>query len=138
MATDTRSSLLRIGELSQKSDLPVKTLRYYEELGLIQSVQRTSGGFRQFSPDCLPRLDFIKRAKTLGLSLQEIHHILSIHDQGEMPCHEVKHTLQEKIETIEQRIQELTELKAHLQTLLAGADSSMQRAANICPIIEQN
>lgn len=128
---------MRIGELSRQSDLPVKTLRYYEELGLIQSQTRTEGGFRQFSPDSLPRLSFIKQAKVLGLSLQEIRHILDIHDQGEMPCREVRHTLQGKIEDIEQRIQELTQLKGQLQKLLAYDEGMSPEQATICPIIER-
>lgn len=138
MATSLSPTLLRIGELSRQSQVPIKTIRYYEGLGLIQSIGRTEGGFRQFDADCLTRLAFIKQAKTLGLSLQEIHHILDIHDQGELPCQEVKHTLREKIEDIEQRIQELSILKAHLQALLAGADHLTLGQATICPIIEQS
>jgi MerR family copper efflux transcriptional regulator len=137
MTVTSVSGLMRIGELSRQSDLPVKTLRYYEELGLIKSQKRTEGGFRQFSPTCLPRLSFIKQAKALGLSLQEIHHILEIHDQGEMPCREVRHTLQEKIGEIEQRIHELTQLKGHLQNLLSQDALGIRREATICPIIEQ-
>ena len=137
MAVYAAPTLMRIGELSRQSHLPVKTLRYYEELGLIQSEKRTEGGFRLFSPACLPRLSFIKQAKALGLSLQEIHHILNIHDQGEMPCREVRHTLQEKIGEIEQRIQELTQLKGHLQNLLSQDALGIRGEAAICPIIEQ-
>ena len=137
MAVSAAPNLMRIGELSRQSHLPVKTLRYYEELGLIQSEKRTEGGFRLFSPACLPRLSFIKQAKALGLSLQEIHHILNIHDQGEMPCREVRHTLQEKIGEIEQRIQELTQLKGHLQNLLSQDALGIRGEAAICPIIEQ-
>ncbi|MGF1566748.1 MAG: heavy metal-responsive transcriptional regulator [Nodosilinea sp.] len=136
MATITSSPLLRIGELSHASQVPIKTIRYYEEIGLLQAEGRTEGGFRQFTPACLTRLAFIKQAKTLGLSLQEIHHILDIHDQGKMPCQEVKQTLQVKIHDIEQRIQELSTLKAHLQHLLAEADDPALAAATICPIIE--
>jgi MerR family copper efflux transcriptional regulator len=138
MKVSSSPVLMRIGELSRQSNLPVKTLRYYEELGLIQSQTRTEGGFRQFLPDCIPRLDFIKQAKSLGLSLQEIRHILDIHDQGEKPCREVRHTLQEKVEEIEQRIQELTQLKGHLNRLLAYDEESKPDSATICPIIEQS
>jgi len=137
MPSTDQPTLLRIGELSRQSDLPVKTLRYYEELGLIRSAQRTAGGFRQFAPDCLPRLRFIKQAKALGLSLLEIHQILDIHDQGEMPCRQVRHTLREKIEAIEQRIQELSQLQGYLQTLLAQSEQMPRGDAIICPIIEQ-
>jgi MerR family transcriptional regulator, copper efflux regulator len=134
----TISELLLIGELSHHSQTPVKTIRYYEELGLLTAAQRTTGGFRQFKASCLGRLAFIKQAKSLGLSLQEIGHILAVHDQGERPCAEVRQTLQEKIEAIEQRIQELSTLKGHLQTLIAEADHSPDTEAIICPIIERS
>lgn len=128
--------LLRIGELSHQSHVPIKTIRYYEEMGLIQADCRTPGGFRLFNPDALTRLTFIKRAQTLGLSLQEIGHILSLHDQGEQPCQEVRHTLQEKVQEIEERIEQLTLLRQHLLSLLADADTLTHQDATICPIIE--
>lgn len=59
MATSS-FDLLRIGQLSDRSQVPIKTIRYYEELGLLQAQQRTSGGFRLFSPAALTRLAFIK------------------------------------------------------------------------------
>lgn len=128
--------LLRIGELSRQGQVPIKTIRYYEELGLLTSTSRSEGGFRQFSPSCVQRLNFIKQAKALGLSLQEIHHILQIYDQGQKPCDEVKQTLQSKIDDIEQRIQALTTLKGQLRQLLDAADTTALQEAAICPIIE--
>ncbi|TVP64889.1 MAG: heavy metal-responsive transcriptional regulator [Leptolyngbya sp. LCM1.Bin17] len=139
MATTTvlnPPALMRIGDLSRQSQVPIKTIRYYEELGLLSAESRSEGGFRQFSPSCLQRLSFIKQAKALGLSLQEIHHILQIYDQGQKPCDEVKQTLHSKIQDIEQRIQQLSLLKAHLQQLLTDADTTIQPGAVICPIIE--
>jgi MerR family transcriptional regulator, copper efflux regulator len=130
------TNLLRIGELSRQSQVPIKTIRYYEELGLLQSSERTSGGFRLFKPDALTRLAFVKRAQALGLSLQEIHHILEVHDQGQRPCHEVKQTLQEKVEQIEERIQELSLLRQELLALIEGAEGLAHTDAPICPIIE--
>jgi len=134
--TVSTASLLRIGELSHASQVPVKTIRYYEDLDLLQATRRTTGGFRLFSPQALTRLHFIKRAQTLGLSLQEIHDILKIHDQGDMPCQEVRHTLQRKITAIEQRIHELTLLRQQLTALIHNADALEMAAADICPIIE--
>ncbi|ASC73573.1 Mercuric resistance operon regulatory protein [Halomicronema hongdechloris C2206] len=133
----TLSSLLRIGELSRASGVPVKTIRYYEDLNLIQATRRTSGGFRLFSPQTQTRLHFIKRAQTLGLSLQEIHDILAIHDRGDMPCQEVRQTLQKKITVIEQRIDELSLLRRQLIALMRNADDLEMAEADICPIIER-
>lgn len=126
-------TLLQIGEVKAQSGVPVKTIRYYEALGLIQSEKRTSGGFRLFAPDTLIRLAFIKRSQTLGLSLQEISDILAIHDQGELPCPEVRQTFQTKIAQIDHQIEQLTALKNQLQSLITAEPSAN---APICPIIE--
>ena len=132
------SSLLRIGVLKAKSNVPIRTIRYYEELGLIQSAKRTDGGFRLFSPDVLHRLAFIKRAQSLGLSLQEIGEILKIHDQGELPCVEVKHKFERKIAEIDHKIKQLSLLKTQLRSLIDQASSPPEAAEGlICPIIEQ-
>jgi DNA-binding transcriptional MerR regulator len=128
--------LLRIGELAQKSQVPIKTIRYYEELGLIRAKSRTSGGFRLFTLDVLPRLDFIKRSQCLGLSLQEIGHILKIHDQGELPCAEVRQMLAIKIAEITQRIEELKVLKTQLQLMISEVMPPEWSSRSICPIIQ--
>ncbi len=80
--------LLLIGQVTDISGIPIRTIRYYESLGLIKSSRRTEGGFRQFSLDVLTRLAFIKRAQNLGLSLEEIGNILQSplpQEQSELP-----------------------------------------------------
>ncbi|MEA5627506.1 MerR family transcriptional regulator [Nostoc sp. UHCC 0251] len=84
LAQETK--LLLIGQVTDISGIPIRTIRYYESLGLIKSLRRTEGGFRQFSLDVLTRLAFIKRAQNLGLSLEEIGNILQVYDQGQAPC----------------------------------------------------
>ncbi len=128
------SSPLRIGQLKDRSGVPVKTIRYYEELDLIHAVARTEGGFRLFDDDAIHRLAFIKRSQTLGLSLAEIGDILQIHDRGEHPCQTVTHTLNQKIQAIDQQIQELTLLRKQLRSLLQSDHPA--HADSICPIIE--
>ncbi len=135
MLTAADSDLLSIGDLSHRSQTPVKTLRYYEELGLIQGAQHPSGEQPQFAADCLPRLAIIKQAKGLGLSLPEIGHILTLHDQSEQPCAQVTHTLRSKIEVIEQRIQALNQLKAHLHHLITETERAPQPAIALDGII---
>jgi DNA-binding transcriptional MerR regulator len=132
-------SLLKIGEIHARSQVPIKTIRYYEEIGLIQAETRSSGGFRLFSPDVLPRLGFIKRSQTLGFSLQEIRNILDIHDQGEMPCAEVRNNIERKIQDIDDRIQQLQQLKHELSDLMtrpSGHSSQRGRTDLICPILQ--
>lgn len=132
----TKAELLRIGQVSSQSQLPVKTIRFYEERGLIQAAKRTSGGFRLFEPSVLTRLSFIKRSQALGLSLNDIQDILNIADDGERPCKRVRHKFQDKIVEIENRIEELEKLKTQLRTLMAEADETETLEAEICPLIE--
>ena len=134
--TQTQTALLKIGQVSEQSDLPVKTIRFYEERGLIQAAQRTSGGFRLFAPSVLTRLSFIRRSQALGLSLNDIQDILGIADSGQRPCKDVRHKFQEKITEIDDRIQQLTKLKGQLQVLIEEADQRETLDADYCPIIE--
>jgi DNA-binding transcriptional MerR regulator len=68
--------LLQIGEFAKRADTNLRTLRYYEELGLIRPAHRSSGKFRYYSPDQLKRVESIKRLQGLGLSLKEIQDIM--------------------------------------------------------------
>lgn len=74
--------LLLIGQVKDLSGIPIRTIRYYESLGLLKSLARTEGGFRQFSVDVLARLAFIKRVQNLGLSLEEIRDILKVYQKS--------------------------------------------------------
>ena len=131
------SQLLLIGQIAVQSGVPIKTIRYYEELGLLKSMGRTEGGYRQFSSQVLTRLAFIKRAQNLGLSLQEIGGILKVYDQGELPCGEVKEKLEDKLVQTEQQIEQLQTLQAELRGLLTGwHDFPIEKRGTICPIIQ--
>ena len=129
---------IKIGAVAKKSGVPIKTIRYYEELGLLKSSGRTEGRYRLFNPDIFPRLSFIKRAQSLGMSLAEIKEFLDIHDQGKLPCEHVKVRLEEKISAINQQIQQLQTLKLELEYLLSGSSTiTAISEQTICPIIEQ-
>lgn len=129
--------LLRIGQLTARTQVSVKTIRYYETLGLIQAHGRSAGGFRLFDPAVAHRLSFIKRSQTLGLSLQEIGEILQIRDRGEQPCPLVKQTLQAKITAIDEQLHQLTVLKAHLVELMTSQPDAPLETGIICPVIER-
>jgi DNA-binding transcriptional MerR regulator len=135
----TVPSLVKIGELSKSSGLSIKTIRYYEDLDLIQAVKRTKGGFRLFEEKTtLMRLQFIKQAQRLGMSLEEIRQILEVRDRGELPCQDVKQKLEDKVAEINDQIQALEHLKNQIQSLLAGADPILETPPDdrICPIIQ--
>jgi MerR family transcriptional regulator, copper efflux regulator len=129
--------LFLIGQVTNLSGIPIRTIRYYESLGLITSSGRTEGGFRQFSADVLTRLAFIKRAQSLGLSLEEIREILQVYDEGNPPCGEIKEKLLEKLSQIDHQISELLTLRSEIGELLAGwSHQPLQPEEKICPIIQ--
>ncbi len=134
--TPQPETLLRIGEVSAQTQLSVKTVRYYEERGLIQASCRSSGGFRLFDPAVLVRLNFIRRSQALGLSLQDIQDILDISDRGTRPCQNVRQKFQAKIEAIDNQVTQLHQLREQLIELMDGADQAEKLDASICPIIE--
>jgi DNA-binding transcriptional MerR regulator len=134
---------MRIGELAARLQLNPKTIRYYEEIGLLPRADRSTSGYRRYDERDVERLGFIRRAKTLGLSLDEIRDILSVQAGGEPPCGQVLDLIDVKISAIDQRIAELqtfrTEL-ASLRTTWTDKATSAKLAATptcICPIIEQ-
>ena len=125
---------MKIGVLARRSGLPVKTLRYYEDLGLLPAIGRSEGGYRLFEEASLGRLAFIRRLKTLGLSLEEIQGCLTIHDAGDLPCGDIQIQLERQIGRIDAQIEELGQLRQELQSLLAGWQSDPAKERDvICP-----
>lgn len=132
--------LLKIGEVAAITHLPVKTIRYYEEIGLLTpNVERSKSGYRLFKTEVINRLGFIKKAQSLGLSLNEIQGILNIYQNGDLPCDEMKQQLLTKVAEINQQIAALIGLRQELQGLLGRWEEKppLDRiASTICPNIQ--
>ena len=134
-----QEEIKQIGVVAKESGVPIKTIRYYEELGLLKASGRTEGGFRLFHSDVFARLNFIKRAQSLGLTLSEIKEFLNVHDQGDLPCDHIKVKLQDKLVDIDKQIRQLVILKQELEGLLSGWETIPETSEEtICPIIEKN
>jgi MerR family transcriptional regulator, copper efflux regulator len=126
-----------IGSVAKESSLSIKTIRYYEELGLLNTLGRTEGGFRIFGSDVLVRLSFIRRAQRLGLSLLEIKELLAVHDRGNLPCEDAKAKLTNRLAEVDNQIQQLLLLKGELEGLLSMQETTPEGFKEIiCPIIE--
>lgn len=132
-----QDKVLQIGEVSARSGLPIKTIRYYTDIGLLApQVKRSPSGYRLYEPNVLNRLTFIRRTQGLGLSLNEIRDILEIHDQGELPCGQVKQYLETKLEEIEAQIRQLELLRSEVKGILSGWKEPLftaYQAQTICP-----
>lgn len=114
-----KTNLLRIGQVALQSGIPIKTLRYYDELGLLRSPTRSTGGFRLFSTEVFERLSLIKGAQSLGLNLQEIKELLQICEQRECPCEATRQKLESLMQSIDRRIDQLQFLEAQIERLIA-------------------
>lgn len=108
---------MRIGELARKARLNPKTIRYYEEIGLLPKVRRNASGYRLYSEQELARLRLISRSRLLGLSLKEAQEIVAYAMDGR--CHPLQRRMQvlvaEKLAEVDTKIAELVALKADLQ-----------------------
>ena len=132
--TASTTVAMKIGVLARRSGMTVKTLRYYEDLGLLPAIGRSEGGYRLFAEESLQLLEFIRRLKTLGLSLEEIQRCLAVNDAGELPCGDIQRQLERQIGRIYSQIQELRQLRKELQGLLAGWQSDPAKDGDvICP-----
>ncbi|HKY74986.1 MAG TPA: heavy metal-responsive transcriptional regulator [Acidimicrobiia bacterium] len=109
---------MRIGELAQRSGVPAKTLRYYEDIGLIDQPARTASSYRDYSEAVIDRLAFIRSAQALGLTLGEIRGIVALRDNGEVPCAHVLELLTERTAEIDRTIRQLKRLRSELRRLV--------------------
>ena len=127
------NQLLLIGQVTAKSKVPIRTIRYYESLGLLKSSGRTEGNFRQFTADVLTRLSFIKRAQKLGLSLEEIGEILEVYDGGKPACDRIQEKLEDKILEIDHQIEQLLTSARRIKrsTIRMGKFANQARRDNL-------
>lgn len=126
---------MRIGETAAAAGMTVKTLRFYEDRGLLPVADRAPNGYRDYAPEMIGRLEFIRRGRTAGLTLAQIGEILSVRDIGEAPCIHVRDLLAEKLDDLDVRIEELTALRAtvaEFHSVAVAGDSTDCDPARIC------
>lgn len=126
--------LLTIGKLAERTGISTDTLRYYEKMGLIKAASRSGAGYRIYGEDAERILQFIKGAKTLNFTLEEIRQLLTLNRSDKATCAEVlKHTTG-KITEAEQKIRELKEVKRILSALVEQCPAD-DTSVNSCPIL---
>lgn len=111
---------LRIGEVSRRSGVSVKTIRFYCDQGLIQPSARSGGGFRLFDATILEDLAIIRALRAMDVPLPELVRILEVRRSGVCNCSVLKSSISSKMESIDQRIAELASMKEELGSLLQG------------------
>jgi DNA-binding transcriptional MerR regulator len=131
-----RDPSFAIGELAARAGLTRDALRYYERLGMIAPVRRTSAGFRVYAPDVIERLRFIKQAQAHGMTLAEIKDLLRLDARRGNQCRQVQQLLQRKLTDLDARVTQLQEFRRTLKSYLAQCDRALAQAPDAdCPVV---
>ena len=129
-----------IGELARRTGVNPKTIRYYEEVGLLPRAARLPSGYRQYTEEDVERLDFVRNAKALGVTLEEIKEVLAFRDRGVAPCPYVMKLLGAKMKEIQGRMRGLRMLAEDLRRLQSAAikipAKELSTKARFCHILE--
>ena len=124
---------MNIGEAADMTGLPSKTIRYYEDIGLIKP-DRAANGYRDYDDKDVHRLAFIQRSRSLGFSIDECRSLLSLYEDKERASSDVKALATDKIREIDRKLRELKSLRDTLKTL---ADHCHGDDRPDCPIINE-
>ena len=109
---------MTIGKLAKQTDVTVETIRYYERRGLLPKPRRTPAGYRLYPPEAVPRLRFIKRARDLEFTLDEVTQLLSLRGDPGAGCDTVERMARERLTRLTARIRELQEARERLERLV--------------------
>ena len=112
---------MKIGEVAERSGVPAKTIRFWEDQRLLPAPARTPAGYREFDPAILERLAFIRHAQAAGLSLEHIRQVLDIRDEGQPPCVHVADLIARRLAEVEARLAELARTRDQLAALAGRA-----------------
>ncbi len=129
---------LKIGQLAKRMGLNPRTIRFYEQAGVLPEPERTVGGYRVYTADDEARLRFIKAAQRLGLKLGEIKEVLAFRDRQERPCPYVADLITTRLTEIDQRMRDLQTLRQELTGLQRriNEDGVAPAKSRFCHFIE--
>jgi len=125
---------LRTGEVARRAGVNVETLRFYERKGILPEPPRGRSGYREYPPEAVDLIRFVKRAQQLGFSLREVRELLELRAVPRRAARRVRRLVQQKLADIERKIQDLQAMQRALAELLCACQKAPAKAA--CPIIE--
>jgi DNA-binding transcriptional MerR regulator len=127
------SDKLTIGKLASATGTKVETIRYYEQIGLLAAPARSAGNYRTYEGEHLRRLSFIRRARDLGFSIDQVRELMGLADRREQSCMAVDVIANQHRDAITRKIADLTALASELDALI---DSCSRNTVAECRIIE--
>ena len=130
---DTLSARLAIGTLSQRTGCNIETIRYYERVRLLPAPARSPGGYRLYGTAHLKRLTFIRRARALGFSINEVRRLLKLADERKRPCAEVRVVAAAHLDDVRDKIADLKTMERVLKETVARC---ARGTGSHCPLID--
>lgn len=123
---------MNVGDAAQRSGLPAKTIRYYEEIGLI-SPSRAGNGYRDYSGDDIHRLTFLRRARNLGFSIDDCRQLMALYQDRGRASQDVREIAAAHVQAIEEKVRELQSMRSTLQRLIHACHGDDRPD---CPILD--
>src|ERR1041384_3176038 len=129
MKTVSRNPCSSSGELADLAGVSRDTLRHYERKGVLPRPVRGHNGYRQYPSEALQRVQLVRRALSVGFTLDELARVLKVRDAGGAPCEEVRRIAAQKLLNVQDQLRELTALRDDLQETLTDWDTRLARQA---------
>jgi DNA-binding transcriptional MerR regulator len=117
----------RIGQLAKAAGVSPDTLRHYERKGVLQKPSRSANGYRGYAPDALDRVRLVRRALSVGFTLDELSQVLKVRDRGGAPCRRVHELATEKLSSVEAQLADMSALRDELRSTLQDWDARLAR-----------
>ncbi|MEC9347413.1 MAG: Cu(I)-responsive transcriptional regulator [Pseudomonadota bacterium] len=124
---------MKIGQVAERSGVPAKTIRYYEDQGLLPAADRAGNGYRVYGKDDVHRLQFIARARSLGFSVKDVSLLLDLYADRDRASGDVKQLAREHVTAIDAKIVELQAMRSTLTRLMERCHGDDRPD---CPILE--
>ena len=124
---------MNVGDAARRSGLPAKTIRYYEEIGLLKPA-RAGNGYRDYSGDDIHRLAFLRRARGLGFSIDDCRQLMALYGDKSRASHDVREIASAHVRAIEDKVRELQSMRSTLNKLIHACHGDHRPD---CPILEE-
>lgn len=122
-----------IGALSKQSGVNIETIRYYEKIGIMPMTGRSAGGYRIYGHNCLKRLSFVRRARELGFSIEQIRALLALAEPSRASCAEVQEIARTHLDEVRAKLADLARLEGILAATIAQCSGD---PAPSCPVLD--
>ena len=128
---------LNIGDVADRAGVTAPTVRYYESIGLLKKPARSGSGYRRYSEATVAELEFIKKARALGFSLDEIGEILQLRRSGKRPCARVMDLAKARLADVDEQMRRLSAFRTQLAAEISRWETPLEPAGDgMCEMIE--